>query len=129
MESSDLLIIIGAIGLAVYSAQSMIMKKLNEIEEKTEKLLGVVDSRIESLEHAFVRRLDVLTEKFDDVDMEFIDDVLKDVDAELLTAKEHQKSRQYMRELEIKMKKEAEEKRNAFVKSKNAVAAERDISE
>ena len=129
MESSDLLIIIGAIGLAVYSAQSMIMKKLNEIEEKTEKLLGVVDSRIESLEHAFVKRLDVLTEKFDDVDMEFIDDVLKDVDAELLTAREHKRSRQYMRELEIKMKKEAEEKRNAFVKSKNAVAAERDISE
>ena len=129
MESSDLLIIIGAIGLAVYSAQSMIIKKLNEIEEKTEKLLGVVDSRIESLEHAFVKRLDVLTEKFDDVDMEFIDDVLKDVDAELLTAREHKRSRQYMRELEIKMKKEAEEKRNAFVKSKNAVAAERDISE
>ena len=128
MEGSDLLIIIGAVGSVALGLERSITSKLRELEKKTDKLSGVVDSRIESLEHAFVKRLDVLTEKFDNVDMEFIDDVLKDVDAELLTAREYQMSRQYMRELEIKMKKEAEEERNAFVKKKNAGIAKRSAS-
>ena len=67
--------------------------------------------------------------KVADVDMNFISDVLEDIDSELLHERHAQRWRLGGREREIERNKEAEEKRNAFVKRKNAVAAERDISE
>lgn len=128
MEYSDLLIIISLVSLAIYGVQSTMMKKMDEVEAKTEELLKDVNRKLETLEEELIKRFDIFSSKFDELDMEFIDDVIKDVDAELLTAKEHQRSRQYMRELEVKRKKEAEEKRNAYVKRKNAVSAEGGIT-
>ena len=53
--------------------------------------------------------------------MDFISDVLADVDDELLTARTHQILRLEIREWEVERKKEAEEKKNAYIKRKNAV--------
>ena len=121
MEDSDLFIMIVEIFIviAVYQTSNLLMKKLNEIEEKTERLLKNVGSKIEMLEHT-VKRIVVLTEKFDDVDMNFISDVLEDVDSELLKEKAAKKWRLAKREREIAEKKEAIENRNEYVKRKNA---------
>ena len=124
MGDSDLLIIIGAISLAVYGAQNMIMRKLKEIEQKTEGLFKEINVEIKTLEQASIKRIDdrlnVLTEKFDDIDMDFISDVLQDVDSELLNEREAQIWRLGEREREIARKKEAEEQMNEFIKKKNA---------
>ena len=124
MEESDLFItIVGlfiAIAIAVYQTQNLIMKKLNEIEEKTEGQFKEVDKKIEMLEHTLVERIVVLTEKFGDADMDFISDALKDVDSELLKERAYQKWRLGKREREIAQKKEAVEIRNEYVKRKNA---------
>ena len=124
MGDSDLLIIIGAISLAVYGAQNMIMRKLKEIEQKTEGLFKEINVEIKTLEQASIKhiddRLNVLTEKFDDIDMDFISDVLQDVDSELLNEREAQIWRLGEREREIARKKEAEEQMNEFIKRKNA---------
>ena len=122
MEDSDLFIMIVEIFIviAVYQTSNLLMKKLNEIEEKTERLLKNVGSKIEMLEHTLVERIVVLTEKFGDADMDFISDALKDVDSELLKEKAAKKWRLAKREREIAEKKEAIENRNEYVKRKNA---------
>jgi hypothetical protein len=121
MEDSDLFIMIVEIFIviAVYQTSNLLMKKLNEIEEKTERLLKNVGSKIEMLEHT-VKRIEVLKERFGDADMDFISDVLKDVDCELLKERAAQKWRLGKREREIAQKKEAVEIRNEYVKRKNA---------
>ena len=57
-------------------------------------MLKAVDVEIKTLEQALIKRIDdklnVLIEKFDDVDMDFISDVLQDVDSELLNEREAQ---------------------------------------
>lgn len=133
MENSGLLILIGVIGFATYSIQNLIISKIDQVKEETESLFKAIDIEIKTLEQVLIKRIDykfnVLTEKFEDIDMEFVSDVLQDVDYELLDKRKAQIWRLGEREREIARKKEVEEKRNAFVKRKNAGVAERDISE
>ena len=130
MEVSDLLIIIGAVGSVALGLERSITSKLRELEKKTEE---IADTKVRDLTKVLTEqieyKLNVLSEKVADVDMNFISDVLEDIDSELLHERHAQRWRLGGREREIERNKEAEEKRNAFVKRKNAVAAERDISE
>ncbi len=130
MEFSDLLIIIGAIGSFALGLERSVTSKLKELEEKTEE---IVDTKVSDLAKVLTERieykLNILLEKVADVDMNFISDVLEDVDSELLNERQAQIWRLGEREREIERKKEAEEKRNAYVKRKNAVSAEGDNSE
>ena len=125
MENSDLLILIGVIVFTAYTIQYSIISKIDRFKDETESLLKAVDVEIKTLEQALIRRindkLDVLTKKFDDVDMDFISDVLQDVDSELLNEREAQIWRLGEREREIARKKEAEERKNEFIKKKNAL--------
>jgi hypothetical protein len=94
MENSDLLILIGVIVFTAYTIQNSIISKIDRFKDETESLLKAVDVEIKTLEQALIRRIDdklnVLTKKFDDVDMDFISDVLQDVDSELLNEREAQ---------------------------------------
>ena len=125
MENSDLLILIGVIVFTAYTIQNSIISKIDRFKDETESLLKAVDVEIKTLEQALIRRIDdklnVLTKKFDDVDMDFISDVLQDVDSELLNEREAQIWRLGEREREIARKKEAEERKNEFIKKKNAL--------
>ena len=125
MENSDLLILIGVIVFTAYTIQNSIISKIDRFKDETESLLKAVDVEIKTLEQALIRRIDdklnVLTKKFDDVDMDFISDVLQDVDSELLNEREAQIWRLGEREREIARKKEAEERKNEFIKRKNAL--------
>ncbi|MDA8601238.1 hypothetical protein N9L89_00375 [Gammaproteobacteria bacterium] len=125
MENSDLLILIGVIVFTAYTIQYSIISKIDRFKDETESLLKAVDVEIKTLEQALIRRindkLDVLTKKFDDVDMDFISDVLQDVDSELLNEREAQIWRLGERERETARKKEAEERKNEFIKKKNAL--------
>ena len=130
MEGSDLLIIIGAVGSVALGLERSITSKLRELEKKTEE---IADTKVRDLTKVLTEqieyKLNVLSEKVADVDMNFISDVLEDIDSELLHERHAQIWRLGEREREIERKKEAEEKRNAFVKRKNAGVAERGISE
>jgi hypothetical protein len=130
MEFTDLLIIIGAVGSIALGLERSITIRLKELEKKTEE---IADTKARDLTKLLTEqieyKLNVLSEKVADVDMNFISDVLEDIDSELLHERQAQIWRQGEREREIESKREAEEKRNAFVKRKNAVVTERDISE
>lgn len=130
MEFTDLLIIIGAVGSVALGLERSITIRLKELEKKTEE---IADTKARDLTKLLTEqieyKLNVLSEKVADVDMNFISDVLEDIDSELLHERHAQIWRLGEREREIESKREAEEKRNAFVKRKNAVVTERDISE
>mgnify|MGYP007047526310 CR=1 FL=1 len=64
-----------------------------------------------------------------EIDTNFIDGALADVDSEICTQRRLQSRGLYKRESKIKMKKEAEEKLDNFMKRKNGIAAERDSFE
>ena len=129
MEFTDLLIIIGAVGSVALGLERSITIRLKELEKKTEE---IADTKARDLTKLLTEqieyKLNVLSEKVADVDMNFISDVLEDIDSELLHERHAQIWRLGEREREIESKREAEEKRNAFVKRKNAVVTERDIS-
>lgn len=130
MEFTDLLIIIGAVGSVALGLERSITSRLRELEKKTEE---IADTKARDLTKVLTEqieyKLNVLSEKVADVDMNFISDVLEDIDSELLHERHAQIWRRGEREREIERMKEAEEKRNAFVKRKNAGVAERDLSE
>jgi len=130
MEFTDLLIIIGAVGSVALGLERSITIRLRELEKKTEE---IADTKVRDLTKVLTEqieyKLNALSEKVADVDMNFISDVLEDIDSELLHERHAQIWRLGEREREIERKKEAEEKRNAFVKRKNAGVAERGISE
>ena len=129
MEFTDLLIIIGADGSVALGLERSITSRLTELEKKTEE---IADTKARDLTKLLTEqieyKLNVLSEKVADVDMNFISDVLEDIDSELLHERQAQIWRQGEREREIESKREAEEKRNAFVKRKNAIVTERGIT-
>ena len=129
MEFTDLLIIIGAVGSVALGLERSITIRLRELEKKTEE---IADTKVRDLTKVLTEqieyKLNALSEKVADVDMNFISDVLEDIDSELLHERHAQRWRLGEREREIERKKEAEEKRNAFVKRKNAGVAERGIT-
>ena len=121
MEFTDLLIIIGAVGCVALGLERSITIRLRELEKKTEE---IADTKVRDLTKVLTEqieyKLNVLSEKVADVDMNFISDVLEDIDSELLHERHAQIWRLGEREREIERKKETEEQMNEFIKKKNA---------
>ena len=108
MEFTDLLIIIGAVGSVALGLERSITIRLRELEKKTEE---IADTKARDLTKLLTEqieyKLNVLSEKVADVDMNFISDVLEDIDSELLHERHAQIWRLGEREREIESKREA----------------------